>query len=219
MDRKTFLIKIFSTLFLFLILSGSYSAFSQMKEKNTEISAVDSSLLESHSPAKASLYSAIFPGLGQIYNRKYWKLPIVYAGFGALGYSVTFNMTNYSKYKSAYIDFTDELPETQSYLDVISGSLNPADFDPVLHPDTYDSKQETWFKEQLQHNMDYYRRNRDLSYIGLVGLYLLNIVDATVDAHLFDYDISNDLSMKIEPRLMYTGRNMNTLGLQISIAF
>ena len=219
MDRKTFLIKIFSTLFLFLILSGSYSAFSQMKEKNTEISAVDSSLLESHSPARASLYSAIFPGLGQIYNRKYWKLPLVYAGFGALGYSVTFNMTNYSKYKSAYIDFTDKLPETQSYLDVISGSLNPADFDPVLHPDTYDSKQETWFKEQLQHNMDYYRRNRDLSYIGLVGLYLLNIVDATVDAHLFDYDISNDLSMKIEPRLMYTGRNMNTLGLQISIAF
>ena len=190
-----------------------------MKEKNTEISAVDSSLLESHSPAKASLYSAIFPGLGQIYNRKYWKLPLVYAGFGALGYSVTFNMTNYSKYKSAYIDFTDKLPETQSYLDVISGSLNPADFDPVLHPDTYDSEQETWFKEQLQHNMDYYRRNRDLSYIGLVGLYLLNIVDATVDAHLFDYDISNDLSMKIEPRLMYTGRNMNTLGLQISIAF
>ncbi|NQU80657.1 MAG: hypothetical protein HQ543_03975 [Bacteroidetes bacterium] len=219
MDRKTFLIKIFSTLFLFLILSGSYSAFSQIKEKNTEISAVDSSLLESHSPAKASLYSAIFPGLGQIYNRKYWKLPLVYAGFGALGYSVTFNMTNYSKYKSAYIDFTDELPETQSYLDVIGGSLNPADFDPVLYPDTYDSKQETWFKEQLQHNMDYYRRNRDLSYIGLVGLYLLNIVDATVDAHLFDYDISNDLSMKIEPRLMYTGRNMNTLGLQISIAF
>lgn len=219
MDRKTFLIKIFSTLFLFLILSGSYSAFSQMKEKNTEISAVDSSLLESHSPARASLYSAIFPGLGQIYNRKYWKLPLVYAGFGALGYSVTFNMTNYSKYKSAYIDFTDKLPETQSYLDVISGNLNPADFDPVLYPDTYDSKQETWFKEQLQHNMDYYRRNRDLSYIGLVGLYLLNIVDATVDAHLFDYDISNDLSMKIEPRLMYTGRNMNTLGLQISIAF
>ena len=219
MDRKTFHIKIFSTLFLFLILSVSYSAFSQMKEKNAEISAVDSSLLESHSPAKASLYSAIFPGLGQIYNRKYWKLPLVYAGFGALGYSVTFNMTNYSKYKSAYIDFTDELPETQSYLDVISGSLNPADFDPVLYPDTYDSKQETWFKEQLKHNMDYYRRNRDLSYIGLVGLYLLNIVDATVDAHLFDYDISNDLSMKIEPRLMYTGRNMNTLGLQISIAF
>ena len=67
--------------------------------------------------------------------------------------------------------------------------------------------------------MDYYRRNRDLSYIGLVGLYLLNIVDATVDAHLFDYDIGNDLSMKIEPRLMYAGRNMNTLGLQISIAF
>ncbi len=219
MDRKTFLIKIFLTLFLFLILSGSYCAFSQMKEKKAEINPANSSVLESHSPAKASLYSAIFPGLGQVYNKKYWKLPLIYGGFGALGYAVTFNQTNFSKYKNAYIDFTDELPETQSYLDVISGNLNPADFDPVLHPDTYDSQQAKWFSEQLDHNMDYYRRNRDLSYIGLVGLYLLNIVDATVDAHLFDYDISNDLSMKVEPRLMYAGRNMNTLGLQFSIAF
>lgn len=190
-----------------------------MKEKNAEISPEDPFVLESHSPSKASLYSAILPGLGQIYNKKYWKLPLVYGGFGALGYAVTFNQTNFSKYKNAYIDFTDKLPETQSYLDLIGTNLDPADFDPVLHPDTYDSQQENWFKEQLDNNMDYYRRNRDLSYIGLVGLYLLNIVDATVDAHLFNYDIGNDLSMRIEPRLMYTGRNMNTLGLQFSIAF
>jgi hypothetical protein len=190
-----------------------------MKEKKAEINPANSSVLESHSPAKASLYSAIFPGLGQVYNKKYWKLPLVYGGFGALGYAVSFNQTYFSKYKNAYIDFTDKLPETQSYLDVISSNLDPADFDPVLHPDTYDSQQEKWFSEQLKNNMDYYRRNRDLSYIGLVGLYFLNIVDATVDAHLFDYDIGNDLSMKVEPRLMYAGRNMNTFGLQISIAF
>ena len=219
MNRKIYFIKIFSTFFLFLILSGSYSAFSQMKEKNAKISPADSSVLESHSPAKASLYSAILPGLGQFYNKKYWKMPLVYAGFGTLGYFVTFNQTGYSRYKNAYIDFTDKIPETQSYLDIISGNLNPADFDPVLHPDTYDPQQEQWFSEQLTNNMDFYRRNRDLSYIGLVGWYLLNIIDATVDAHLFDYDISDDLSMKIEPRLMYSGRNMNTLGLQISIAF
>jgi len=219
LNRKTFIIKIFSTLFLFLILSGSYSALSQMKEKKAEISPADSSVLGSHSSAKAALYSAILPGLGQIYNRKYWKLPIVYAGFGALGYSITFNHTNFSKYKNAYIDFTDKLPETQSYLDVIGGNLDPADFDPVLHPDTYDSQNEKWFSDQLKNNMDYFRRNRDLSYIGLVALYLLNIVDATVDAHLFDYDIGNDLSMKIKPQLLYSGRDMNTLGLQISFAF
>ena len=192
---------------------------SQTKEGKGEIIPADSAILQSHSPVKASLYSAIFPGLGQIYNKKYWKLPLVYGGFGALGYSVTFNQTNFTKYKNAYLDFTDDIPETQRYLEVISGNLNPADFDPVLYPDTYDSRQEQWFKEQLEHNMDYYRRNRDLSYIGLVGLYVLNIVDATVDAHLFDYDIGNDLSMKIEPRLMYAGRSMNTLGLQISITF
>lgn len=219
MNRKKFLIKIFSTLFLFLILSGTSRVLSQTKEGKGKVIPADSTILQSHSPARASLYSAIFPGLGQIYNKKYWKLPLVYAGFGALGYAVAFNQTNFSKYKNAYIDFTDELPETQSYLDVIGGNLNPADFDPVLHPDTYDPQQEKWFGEQLDNNMDYYRRNRDLSYIGLVGLYLLNIVDATVDAHLFDYDIGNDLSMKIEPRLMYAGRNLNTLGLQISIAF
>ena len=219
MDRKTFLIKIFSTLFLFFILSGTNRVLSQTKEGKGKVILTDSTILQFHSPAKASLYSAIFPGLGQIYNKKYWKLPLVYGGFGALGYAVSFNQTNFSKYKNAYIDFTDKLPETQRYLDVISSNLDPADFDPVLHPDTYDSQQEKWFSEQLKHNMDYYRRNRDLSYIGLVGLYFLNIVDATVDAHLFDYDIGNDLSMKIEPRLMYAGRNMNTLGLQISIAF
>jgi len=219
LNRKTFFIKIFSLLFLFIILSGTNRALSQTTEGKEEVIPADSTILQSHSPVRASLYSAIFPGLGQIYNRKYWKLPLVYAGFGALGYSVTFNLTNFSKYKNAYIDFTDDIPETQSYLDVIGGNLNPADFDPVLHPDTYDSQQEEWFSEQLKNNMDYYRRNRDLSYIGLVGLYLINIVDATVDAHLFDYDIGNDLSMKIEPRLMYAGRNMNTLGLQVSIAF
>ena len=179
----------------------------------------DSILLQYHSPTRASLYSAIFPGLGQIYNKKYWKLPIIYAGFGALGYSVIFNQTNYFKYKNAYLDFTDDISETQSYLDVISANLDPADFDPVLHPDTYDPQQEEWFDERLKKNMDYYRRNRDLCYIGLVGMYLINIIDATVDAHLFDYDIGEDLSMKIEPRLMYTGRNINTLGLQISVAF
>jgi hypothetical protein len=219
LNRKTFFIKIFSTLFLFLILSGTNKVLSQTKEGKEEIISVDSAVLQFHSPAKASLYSAILPGLGQFYNKKYWKMPLVYAGFGALGYFVTFNQTGYSRYKNAYIDFTDKLPETQRYLDIISGNLNPADFDPVLHPDTYDPQQEKWFSEQLTHNMDFYRRNRDLSYIGLVGWYLLNIIDATVDAHLFDYDISDDLSMKIEPRLMYSGRNANTLGLQISIAF
>ncbi|MCH7658642.1 MAG: hypothetical protein IIB05_10045 [Bacteroidetes bacterium] len=219
MSLKTFFIRIFSALFLFLILSGSYSALSQVKKKKIEINPADSSLLESHSPGKASLYSAILPGLGQFYNKKYWKIPIVYAGFGTLGYSVTYNQRGFTKYKKAYIDFTDKLPETQSYLDLIGGNLDPVDFDPVLHPDTYDSQQEQWFSKQLRNNMDYFRRNRDLSYIGLIGWYLLNIVDATVDAHLFDYDIGDDLSLKVEPRLMYAGKDMNTLGLQLSITF
>ncbi|MCK7539145.1 MAG: DUF5683 domain-containing protein [Marinilabiliales bacterium] len=92
------------------------------------------------------MYAAALPGLGQIYNRKYWKVPIVYAGFGALGYAVTFNTQNYNTFINAYQDFTDIIPETDSYLDLLvkSGSLDQ--YDPVLYPETYDPSNEAWVK-------------------------------------------------------------------------
>lgn len=151
-------------------------------------------------PIKSTLYAAALPGLGQIYNRKYWKVPFVYAGFGALGYSVSFNTTYYNQYLNAYHDFTDLIPETDSYIR-ISGmsSLDPEQYDPVLHPATYNPSTAAWVKTQLLNGVEYYRKYRDLSYIGIVAWYLVTIIDAHVDASLFDYDISDDIKASFTP--------------------
>ena len=151
------------------------------------------------------MFAAALPGLGQIYNRKYWKVPFVYAGFGALGYAVTFNTKNYNSFISAYQDFTDIIPETDSYLELLV-NLNPAEYDPVLHPETYNPSTETWVKTTLLNGVDYYRKYRDLSYIGIAAWYLLTIIDANVDASLFDYDITDDLKATVVPlNYNYTG--------------
>jgi hypothetical protein len=149
-------------------------------------------------PIRSTMYAAALPGLGQIYNRKYWKVPFVYAGFGALGYFVTFNTKNYNTLINAYKDFTDIIPETDSYLDLLVNQ-NPEDYDPVLHPTTYNPSTEAWVKTTLINGVDYYRKYRDLSYIGIAAWYLFTIIDAHVDASLFDYDISDDLKATLVP--------------------
>ncbi|HZM13904.1 MAG TPA: DUF5683 domain-containing protein [Bacteroidales bacterium] len=151
-------------------------------------------------PIRATMYAAALPGLGQIYNRKFWKLPIVYAGFGALGYAASFNGSNYNAFINAYQDFIDLVPETNSYLDIRGmNNLNPEDYDPVLHPETYNPSTEAWVTTQLLNGVEYYRRYRDLSYIGIVAWYLVTIIDAQVDASLFDYDITDDLKALLVP--------------------
>jgi hypothetical protein len=149
-------------------------------------------------PVRSTMFAAALPGLGQIYNRKYWKVPLVYAGFGALGYAVTFNTRNYNTLISAYQDFTDIIPGTDSYIGVLT-ALDPTEYDPVLHPETYNPSTEAWVRTQLINGVDYYRKYRDLSYIGIVAWYLITIIDAHVDASLFDYDVSDDLKAIIVP--------------------
>lgn len=148
---------------------------------------------------KATMLAVSFPGLGQIYNRKYWKIPVVYAGFGALIYSANFNSRNYSLYMKAYQDFTDAIPETNSYLKVISPLVDQSTYDPVVFPDKYDISKATYYKEGMLRMVDYYKRYRDLSYIGIAGWYLLSILDANVDASLFNYDVSNNLNVTFVP--------------------
>ncbi len=149
-------------------------------------------------PVRSTMFAAALPGLGQIYNRKYWKVPFVYAGFGALGYAVSFNTQYYNSFINAYQDFTDIIPETNSYLELLVNQ-DPATYDPVLHPETYSASNEAWVKTSLLNGVDYYRKYRDLSYIGIVAWYLFTIIDAHVDASLYDYDISDDLSVYLLP--------------------
>lgn len=149
-------------------------------------------------PVRSTMFAAALPGLGQIYNRKYWKVPFVYAGFGALGYAVTLNTQNYNSFINAYQDFTDIIPETDSYLNLLVNQ-DPATYDPVLHPETYSPSNEAWVKTSLLNGVEYYRKYRDLSYIGIAAWYLFTIIDAHVDASLFDYDISDDLKVYFLP--------------------
>ena len=161
-----------------------------------------------HSPKKAALYSAILPGLGQIYNRKYWKIPIVYGGFATLGYFIKWNNKEYTTAKNAYKDLTDNDPETQSYMklkEIVYYKLdNPNDVANL--------------KTGLTSSQDYYRRNRDLLIIITFAFYGLNIIDASVDGHFFNFDISDDLTMKVRPALLQQ-KNQNIFCLNCTFNF
>lgn len=122
-----------------------------------------------HSPTTATILSTLVPGMGQVYNQKLWKVPIVFGGIAALYYVIDFNQRGYKRFGDAY----------------------------KLYPN--DEFGGLWGKTELLYLRDAYRRNRDLSIIGMFGIYVLNIIDANVDAHFFDWDISDDLAFKVEP--------------------
>jgi hypothetical protein len=162
---------------------------------------------------KATMMAVSFPGLGQVYNRKFLKIPVVYAGFGALIYFAGFNGKNYNMYVKAYQDYTDNIVATNSYT-TLPGliDINPSDYDPVLHPATY-----TAYKEGMLRLVDYYKRYRDLSYIGIAGWYLLSILDANVDASLFNYDVSNNLNITLVPMQMSLPGGFVGAGLSVDL--
>ena len=133
-----------------------------------------------HNPKKATIYSAVLPGLGQAYNKKYWKIPIVYAGIGTIAYIAVTNGNNYGDYRAAF--------------DYKTGTITEADQEIINIAKRYS-------RDNLLSLRDYYRRNMELSWIVMALWYGLNIIDATVDAHFFEYDIGDDLTLKVEPVL------------------
>lgn len=148
---------------------------------------------------RATMLAVSFPGLGQIYNRKIWKIPVVYAGFGALIYSAGFNSKNYTLYMKAYQDFTDNILATDSYLKVIAPGVDRGTYDKLFNPIGYNPSSEAYYRDGMLRMVDYYKRYRDLSYIGIAGWYLLSILDANVDASLFNYDVSPNLNLTLAP--------------------
>jgi hypothetical protein len=164
---------------LFLILFFLGSAAMAQKATTLKQTVPDSVLEKEHSPTKATIMSLCLPGLGQIYNKKYWKVPVIYAGFGVFTYLIIFNTDYYLTYKSAYIEsFNGD--STGNYSEIVK-----------KYP-----------KESIISVREYYRRNLEITIIFTTIWYLLNIVDAAVDAHLFTYDIKKDLSIRIEPALL-----------------
>ena len=169
-------------------------------------------------PMKATMLSAVFPGGGQIFNRKYWKLPIVYGGFGALLYTTSANSKNYQMYYKGYMDFTDDIEETDSYIYFLPSGL--VSYDPVKDPGAIPANT-TQVEEQMLRLIDYHKRYRDLSIILMGVWYMATILDANVDASLMEYDVSDNLDLSFYPSMMnFPGRSpVAGINLQLTMAF
>ena len=148
-------------------------------------------LAEINSPKKAGVMSACLPGLGQAYNKKYWKIPVIYAGLIVSGYYIYENQKKYNHYKEAYLKNIDENPENDMYINEYSNA-------------------------QILTLKDHYRRNREISLLCLGLTYIINIVDASVDAHLLDYEINEDLSLNIQPIFM-AHNNFHGISLSLNL--
>ena len=163
-------------------------------------------------PKRALWLALVIPGGGQIYNRKYWKLPIVYGGFIGCLYAMNWNNTMYKDYSQAYIDLVDKDPNTKSY-------------NLFLHLGTQiDDSNKKYYEDIFRKRKDRFRRWRDLSFFVLLGVYALSVIDAYVDAELSNFDISKDLSLKVEPTILNNRSSSNpldssSLGLQCSLNF
>lgn len=161
-------------------------------------------------PTKATWLALVIPGGGQIYNRKYWKLPIIYGGFAGCTYALTWNGKMYKDYMRAYKD-------------AASGNINSTSVTDLLPPGYIDRVTPTQLTETLRKRKDTYRRYRDMSIFAFIGVYLLSVVDAYVDAELSNFDITPDLSMQIEPALINNQHSVGTsgrsVGLQCSFKF
>jgi hypothetical protein len=153
--------------------------------------------IKPHSPHKAAVLSAILPGAGQVYNKKYWKVPIVYAAIGVTGFYAYDNLTIYRGLRDEYLARLNGKPFT---ITEICSIRNP----------------EGCTTQTIVENIDYYRRQRDIFIIATIAVYALQIVDAAVDAHLFNFDVSDDLSLHWQPSALYV-QNTPAFGATLTL--
>ena len=158
-------------------------------------------------PRMAVWLSLLVPGGGQIYNRKYWKLPIVYGGYVGCIYALTWNQSTYTDYQNAYVDIMDNDPNTKSYEDFL-----PPHYE-------IDTSMEDWLKDVFKQRKNKYRRYRDLSIFAFAGMYIFAAIDAYVDAELSHFDISSDLSLRLEPNFMIDHVGAPTAGFSLALSF
>ncbi|MBQ8052024.1 MAG: hypothetical protein IJ197_10735 [Bacteroidaceae bacterium] len=163
-------------------------------------------------PIRSMWLALVFPGGGQIYNRKFWKLPIIYGGYLGCAYALTWNNQMLRDYSQAYLDIMDDDPGTKSYENML--------------PMGYDiTGKEERFKTIFKNKKDHFRKYRDMSIFAFAGVYLISVIDAYVDAELSTFDISNDLSLHLEPAVINTGvptlrqQRQNSYGLSCCLRF
>ncbi len=161
-------------------------------------------------PNMAAWIAALLPGVGQAYNRQYWKIPIIYAGALGLGYAISWNNQMYVDYRKGYTDITSGNPEQKFYENLLPEGV------------TIDSSNKDYYTRIFKSRMEGYQRNRDLSIMGVAVLYILSIIDSYVDSQLRDYDVSPDLSMKVTPTVIPATQDRaldNSLGVSCKLKF
>lgn len=186
----------FHLLLVSLLMLPYHKLFSQADTLTSAppLRADSDTLPAAHVPKRAALYSAILPGLGQAYNRQYWKIPLIYAGAGTLTYFIIMNRQEYIKYRDALLFKNDNNPET---IDVFP----------------------QFSSDYLRVNRDYYRRNLELTIVLSTALYALNIVDAYVYAHLKDFNVTEDIALNIKPFLFPANNTELAAGLTLNFTF
>lgn len=161
-------------------------------------------------PTKATWLALVIPGGGQIYNRKYWKLPIIYGGFAGCAYALAWNNNMYKDY-------------SQAYKDAVNGNMHASSITDLIPPGYIDRIPASQLTDRLRRSKDRYRRYRDMSIFAFIGVYLISVIDAYVDAELSNFDITPDLSMRIEPTMINnqssSGVSKKSVGVQCSLRF
>ncbi|MBI3233939.1 MAG: hypothetical protein HYZ42_07835 [Bacteroidetes bacterium] len=175
----------------FLLLHVTNHSFAQSSP-----SPSDSVIVSKHSPKKAVILSAILPGAGQFYNKKYWKIPVIYAAGSAFVYFAAQNQSKYSAFRKGFQLLSD------TNLQITSVMIN----------------NETYNALQCKGNRDLFKRQRDLNIFATILIYTLNIIDANVDGHLYDFDMSDDLSLQIKPA-SYQQHQNHYYGLNFTFSF
>jgi hypothetical protein len=195
-------------IFLFSKSISAQNEKEKAKKDTTEKAPVDSSIIK-HSPRKATIFSAVIPGLGQVYNKKYWKVPIIYGGFATLAYFIVTNNNYYVTNKNDYRVIND------------STSTNSLLYQSTVNRLTlqYPGATLPQISAAVLSARDYYRRNRDLCYILSGILYIMNVVDADVDAHLFYFDVSDKLTLNWKPTFYQATNFKNYPGLSLKLNF
>jgi hypothetical protein len=185
---------IFVLIFFSLNLRGQTDSLQLQQDSAEKKKAVHKAIY--WEARKAAIMSAIIPGLGQAYNRKYWKIPVIYGGLAGLSYIFKINHEQYTGYRTSL----------RAAADLDSSTVNTSGYS----------------LEQLRAQKIYYKKNRDFAAIGVCVIYLLNIIDANVDAHLKTFDVSDDLGMIISPApaFAFSGNGLSmTAGISIKLKF
>ena len=209
---------------LWLTSTGAVSAQEQMETDTLHILAADSIQVPAESvpykkfipdPKRALWLALVIPGGGQIYNHKFWKLPIIYGGFMGCAYALSWNNMMYKDYSQAYLDIMDSDDNTKSYEKFLPYNAKVTD------------SNRSRYQQILKKKKDYYRKYRDMSVFAFGAVYLLSVIDAYVDAELSSFEINEDLSLRIEPTVLngsleqhsYLDKQTSAYGVQCSLKF